>query len=93
MFMHGFVGRLGPGNRLVADTARDFLGAIQRGGETFAGFAHFFTGHVGGGDHQCAGVLGQLSNVIADCLCFFVHVFLFFGLLMFFNGKFSPATI
>ena len=34
VLMHGLVGRLGPFDRFFADTARDFLGAFQCGGET-----------------------------------------------------------
>jgi hypothetical protein len=49
MFMHGGVGRFGAGDRLVTDPAADLFGAFERGGETLAGFADFFAGHVRGG--------------------------------------------
>ena len=34
MFMHGGIGGFRTSDRHVADGARDFLGAFQRGGET-----------------------------------------------------------
>ena len=46
IFAHVLVHHFCAGDRLVADTAADFLGAFQRGGETLAGFADFFTGHM-----------------------------------------------
>jgi hypothetical protein len=78
MFTYDVVGSFGPFHRFVADTARDFLGAIQRGGKTFAGFPDFFSGHVGGGGQQGARIFGQLTHIITNCLCMFVHVFLSF---------------
>src|ERR1035441_5269708 len=84
MLMHRLVGRFGAFDCFVADTARDFLGAFQRDGETFAGFADFFSRHVGGGGHQRACVFGQLSHVMAGCFRFFVHIFFFSWFVSFF---------
>jgi hypothetical protein len=57
----------------LSRTARDFLGAFQRGGETLAGFPDFFSGHVGGGGHQGARVFGERAHVIAGCcVCLFI---------------------
>jgi hypothetical protein len=91
MLMHGCVSGFRAGNRLVTDIACNFLGAFQRGGETLARFPDFFAGHVSGGGHQRVRVLGQLSDVIPNCLCFFVHIFLFLfvGII---HGKFSSAV-
>src|ERR1017187_1855800 len=55
---HGFVGSFRAFDRFVADTARDFLGAFQRGGETSAGVRDFFAGAVGGSCHQGARIFG-----------------------------------
>ena len=77
MLMHGSVSGFRAGDRLGADGARDFLGALQRGGEALAGLADFFSGHVSGGGHQRVRVLGQLSDVILNCFCFFIHNFYF----------------
>jgi len=73
MLMHGFVSRFRGLDRLVTDTSRDFLGALQRGGETFAGFPDLFSSHIGGGGHQCLRVFGQLAHVTTACMCLFVH--------------------
>src|SRR5271157_116468 len=78
MLMHGLIGDLRTGDRLVANIGRDVFGAVQRGGEAFAGVPDFFSGHVGRGGEESAGVLGELPDVIAGCLCFFVHILAFF---------------
>ena len=78
MLMHGFIGCLGAFNRFVPDAPIDFLAALQCGGETLAGFPDFFAGDVGGGSEQGARIFGQLAHVIADCLCVFIHVVMFF---------------
>src|SRR5580658_11192738 len=54
MLMHGLVHRLGALDRFVADASGHFLGFFQRGGETLAGFADFFSCHVCGGAHKGA---------------------------------------
>ena len=92
MFTHGFVGSFRAFDRFVANTARDFLAAFQRGGETLAGFPDFFSGHVGGGGHQGARIFGERAHVIADCLCLFVHIFCVFCLFAFFSGKFVASS-
>ena len=76
MLMDGLVCCLGALNRLVAGAGTDLLATFQRGGETLAGFRHFFAGDVNGGGHQRLRVFGQLTHVIADCFCFFVHIFI-----------------
>src|SRR5208282_796184 len=78
MFTHGFIGGFGALDRLVLDPAKNLLAAFQRGGETFAGFADFFSGHVRRGRHQGARVFGERAHVTAGCLCLFVHMVLFF---------------
>src|ERR1019366_3358236 len=83
MFTHGFVGGFCAGDCPVTDIARDFLGAVQRGGETLAGFPDFFSGHVGGGGHQGARIFGECAHVITGCLCMFVHIFFVFCLFAF----------
>src|SRR5665213_1182219 len=45
-FTHGFVSGFSTGDGFIADIDRDFFGAFQRGMKTFAGFRHFFPGHV-----------------------------------------------
>src|ERR1035437_2948303 len=92
MFAHGFVGGFGAFDRFVADTARDFLGAVQCGGETLAGISDFFSGHVRGGRHQGARVFGERTHVTAGCLCLFVHIFCVFCLFAFFSGKLSASA-
>src|ERR1035437_8140208 len=92
MFTHGFVGNFRACDRLVTDIARDFLGAFQRGGETLAGCADFFSGHVGGGGYQGARIFGECAQVITGCLCWLVHIFCVFCLFVFFNGKFSASA-
>src|ERR1017187_5564190 len=92
MFTHGFVRGFRAFDRFVADTARNFLGAFQRGGETLAGVPDFFSGHIGGGGHQGARIFGERAHVITGCLCMFVHIFFVFGLFAFFNGKFSASS-
>jgi hypothetical protein len=82
MLMHGFIGNFRARDRFVPDLARNFPGAFQRGGETFAGFSDFFSGHIGGGGHQRLRVFGQLAGFITDCLCFSVHSFCVFVLLV-----------
>src|SRR5208283_2738341 len=69
MFAHGFVGGFGALDRLVLDAAIDLLAAFQCGGETFAGFADFFPGHVRRGRHQGARILSERARVTAGCLC------------------------
>lgn len=86
--MHRFISNLRPGNRLVTDIAGDFPSAFKGGGKAFAGFANFFPGHVGGGGEKGAGVLGELADIMAGGVCFFVHIF-DFSLFELFNGKFS----
>ncbi len=58
---------------LVSNLAIDFFATFQCGGQTLAGIADFFTGHVGGGGHQGARIIGESAHVITDCLCLFVH--------------------
>ncbi len=41
LITHSLVGSFRAFDRFVADTARDFLGAIQRGGQTLASFPTF----------------------------------------------------
>jgi hypothetical protein len=60
----------------------DFLAAIQGGGEMFAGFADFFSRHLGGGGHQGTCIFGERAHVTAGCLSWFVHLvrlFLYVG--------------
>jgi hypothetical protein len=73
MLMHGGVSGFRAGDRLVTHGARNFLGSFQRSGKTLAGFPDFFPGHVSGRSHQSVRVLGQLFDVILNCLCFFIH--------------------
>jgi hypothetical protein len=87
MLTHGFVGGFRAFDRFVTDTARDFLGAIQRGGKTFAGFRDFFSGHVSGGGHQGARIFGQLARLMTGFMCMFAHIFGAFCLFAFFNGS------
>src|ERR1035438_5874038 len=84
---YGFVGSFRAFDRFVADTARDFLGAFQRGGETSAGFRDFFAGDVGGGGHQGARVFGERAHVIAGCLCMLAHICGVLSLFVFFSGN------
>jgi len=81
MLMHGFVSGFRGLDRLVTDTSRDFLGTFQRGGETLAGFPHFFSSHIGGGGHQCLRVFGQLTHVTITCMCLFFHFVSFYWLI------------
>jgi hypothetical protein len=81
MLVHGLVGSSGSFDGLVADTARNFPGAIQSVGEPLAGFPDFFSGHVGGGGHQGLCIFGQPAHVILDCLRMSVHIFCAFCLL------------
>jgi hypothetical protein len=71
--MHGFVGGLRGLDCFVADTARDFFGVFQCGGETPAGFPDFFSGHIGCRGHQGARVFGERTHVITGCVCMFAH--------------------
>jgi len=91
MFPHGFVGSFRAFDRFIADTACDFLGAFQRGGEAFAGLPDILSGHVGGGGHQRPRIFGERAHVITGCWCMFVHIFCRFYLFVFFNGKFSAS--
>src|ERR1035437_8274642 len=92
MFTHGFVGGFCACDCPVKDIARDLLGAVPRDGETLAGCADFFSGHVGGGGHQGARIFGECAQIITGCLCWLVHIFFVFCLFVFFNGKFSASA-
>jgi len=65
MLMHGLVSHLGAFDGFLANAAIDFLAAFQCGRETLAGFADFFSGHIGGGRHQGLRVFGERSHVTA----------------------------
>ena len=92
MLMHGLISHFGPFYRPLASASIYLPAPIQGGGESFAGFADFFSGHVGGGNHQGPGIVGQVAHFIADRLCLFVHLFCVFCWLVFFNGRFSALT-
>jgi hypothetical protein len=64
MFMHGLVGRTRAINGFLADAAIHFPSAVQRGGETLAGFGDFLSGHIGGGIHQGARIIGERGHVM-----------------------------
>src|ERR1017187_196954 len=89
---HGFVGSLRAFNRLLADTARDFLGTVQRRGETLAGFADFFSSHVGRGGNQGARIFDERAHVIDGCVFMFVHIFPVSCLVAFFSGNCSASA-
>ena len=92
MLMDGYVGRFRALNGLLANLVADFLAALEGGIEALAGFHDFFPGHVGGGGHQGAGIVGQLAHVVTDRLGLMVHRFFLFGLVAFCSGKFSAAA-
>jgi hypothetical protein len=73
VLMHGFVGGLRCLNCFVADTARDFFGVFQCGGQTLAGFPDFFSGHIGCRGYQGARVFGERTHVIGGCVRMSVH--------------------
>src|ERR1017187_9402150 len=89
---HGFVGSFRAFDRFVANTACDFLGAFQRGGETRAGFRDFFSGDVGGGGHQGARIFGEGAHVIVGCLCVLAHICCVFCVVAFFSGNVSALA-
>ena len=62
---HDLVGSFRAFDRFVANTARDVLGVLQRGGEPLASFRDFFSGYIGGSGHQGARILGERAQVIA----------------------------
>src|ERR1043166_3673579 len=74
MFVHSLIGGFGAFDRLVAHAAIELLAAFERGGETLAGFAHFFTRHVGRGGHQRPRIFGERAHVGGFCFGLFVHV-------------------
>jgi hypothetical protein len=74
MAMDGFVGGLAALGGLGAGLAIKVLAAFEGGGEALAGLAHLVAGHVGGGGHQGTGVVGELGEVVADCLGLFFHM-------------------
>src|ERR1043166_875908 len=92
MLAHSFVRRPDAFDRLLADPAIEFLATFERHGEALAGIPDFFSGHVGRGGHQRPRVFGQPAEVLADCLCFFVHAFWVSGSFAFFSGKFSASA-
>jgi hypothetical protein len=59
MFMHGLIGGLGTLNGLVSNAAIDLFAVFQCGGETLAGFADFFLGHIGGSGYQGTRIFGE----------------------------------
>jgi hypothetical protein len=73
MLMHGIIGGSRSLDGLVADTARDGLGAIQGGGETLAGFTDFFSGRIRCRRHQGARVFDKRPHVIGSCVSMFFH--------------------
>src|SRR5579862_9825957 len=64
MLAQGLVGRLGALDCFVSYPAIDLFAAFQRGGQTLAGLANLFPGHVGGRSHQSARIFGQGSQVV-----------------------------
>jgi hypothetical protein len=90
MFMDGFIRRLGPDDRLIANAATDFLALFHGGAETLAGCPDFFSGHIGGGGHQIPGIISERAQSITGCVCLVVHSFLLFGFVSFLGGGFPP---
>ena len=73
MLSHGLVSRLSAYDCLLTNAAIEFLAVFQRGGETLASHADFFSRHVGGGGHQRVRIFGQLAHIMAGCLCFLAN--------------------
>jgi len=92
VFMHGPVRSFCAFNRLLANAAINSFAAFQCGSEPLAGFLDVFSGHVGGGSHEGAGVFGELVHVITKCLCFFVHIVCVFCSSAFFSGRLSASA-
>jgi hypothetical protein len=88
MLMHRLVGDLRAFHRLFAHATAHFFGSLQRGGQAPAGFPDFFPGHIGGGRHQGAGIIGQLVHVTAPTLVWIVHKFGSFPWLLFTEASF-----
>jgi hypothetical protein len=59
------INRFGAFNGFVANIAGDFLSAFQCRGEALAGFADFFSGHIGRGGYERARIFGECAPVIA----------------------------
>jgi hypothetical protein len=81
VFMDGVVGRFRACDSPVAHSSRDFFGVIQCGRETLAGICNFFSGYVGSGRDQGAGIFGEGAHII---LSMFIHnlvSFLFVGVI------------
>src|SRR5687768_12347232 len=59
---------------LVAEAAVKLLAAFQRGGETLARFADFFSGDIRRGGQQGARVFGESTHVVTISVCLFFHI-------------------
>src|SRR5580765_2150128 len=79
MLPHDLVGRPGFFRCLLASADIDFPAVLQGSSEPFSCFADFFSGHIGSGGHQGARVFGEGAQIVADCLCMFIHNYRFFS--------------
>ena len=76
------VGRVGAVERLAAGGGVDIPDALHSGSKALAGFANMGAGHVCRCRDQRIRVVGQLFHLIVDCLCFHIHGFYGFELIV-----------
>ena len=75
MVVHGNVRGLCSIDGLILYVTAHVPATVEGGGETFAGGFYLISRHVGGSDHEGAGILCELADVGDNGLCLCAHKF------------------